>query len=82
MKLKHLAAVVAVATLTLAGCDNSKPAQTKLDLNTPAQKVSYGIGLTMGKNLKEDGMDDINPQAVAAGIADALADADQPVDDE
>lgn len=82
MKLKHLAAVVAVATLTLAGCDNSKPAQTKLDLNTPAQKVSYGIGLTMGKNLKEDGMDDINPQAVAAGIADALADAEQRVDDE
>lgn len=81
MKLKHLAAVVAVATLTLAGCDN-KAAEAKLDLQTPAQKVSYGIGLTMGKNLKSDGMDDINPQAVAAGIADALAGSKQRVDDE
>lgn len=81
MKLKHLAAVVAAATLTLAGCDN-KAADTKIDLQTPAQKVSYGIGLTMGKNLKDDGMDDINPQAVAAGITDALAGNEQRVDDE
>ncbi len=81
MKLKHLAAVVAVATLTLTGCDN-KAADSKLDLKTPAQKVSYGIGLTMGKNLKEDGMDDINPQAVAAGIADALSGGEQRVGDE
>lgn len=81
MKLKHLAAVVAVATLTLTGCDN-KPAQSKLDLKTHAEKVSYGIGLTMGKNLKQDGMDDINPQAVAAGVADALSGAQQRVGDE
>ena len=81
MKLKHLAAVVAVATLTLTGCDN-KGADDKVDLKTPAQKVSYGIGLTMGKNLQEDGMDDINPQAVAAGIADALAGSKQRLGDE
>ena len=81
MKLKHLAAVVAMATLALTGCDN-KATETKVDLQTPAQKVSYGIGLTMGKNLKDDGMDDINPQAVAAGIADALAGGEQRVDDE
>ncbi|MFB1010200.1 MAG: FKBP-type peptidyl-prolyl cis-trans isomerase [Thiopseudomonas sp.] len=72
MKLKHLAAVVAVATLTLAGCDN-KADTDKVELKTPAQKVSYGIGLGMGKNIKDDGIDGISPQAVAAGMADALA---------
>lgn len=81
MKVKHLAAVVAVATLTLTGCDNNK-ADTQIDLETPAHKVSYGIGLTMGKNLKDDGMEDISPQAVAAGIADALAGNQQRIDDE
>ena len=47
MKVKHLAAVVAVATLTLTGCDNNKAA-TQIDLAPPAHKVSYGIGLLMG----------------------------------
>ena len=81
MKLKHLAAVVAMATLALAGCDN-KAAETKVDLKTPVQKVSYGIGLTMGKNLKEDGLDDIDPQLLAVGITDGLAGAEQRLADE
>ncbi|MBS7326185.1 MAG: FKBP-type peptidyl-prolyl cis-trans isomerase [Thiopseudomonas sp.] len=80
MKLKHLAAVVAVATLTLTGCDN-KAAADKVELKTPEQKVSYGIGLGLGKNIKDDGIDGISPQAVAAGMADALA-GKQRLDDE
>ena len=35
----------------------------------------------MGKNFKEDGVDDLSPEAIAAGVADALADKEQRVDD-
>lgn len=80
MKLHRLAASVAVLSLVLAGCDNK--AADSSDLKTPAQKASYGIGLSMGKNLSQEGMDDLNSQAVALGIEDALAKKDQRLTDE
>lgn len=80
MKLHRLAASVAVLSLVLAGCDNK--AADSADLKTPAQKASYGIGLSMGKNLSQEGMDDLNSQAVALGIEDALAKKDQRLTDE
>ncbi|MDY0249904.1 MAG: FKBP-type peptidyl-prolyl cis-trans isomerase [Pseudomonas sp.] len=80
MKLHRLAASVAVLSLVLAGCDNQ--AADSADLKTPAQKASYGIGLSMGKNLSQEGMDDLDSQAVALGIEDALAKKDQRLTDE
>lgn len=80
MKLHRLAASVAVLSLVLAGCDNK--AADSADLKTPAQKASYGIGLSMGKNLSQEGMDDLDSQAVALGIEDALAKKNQRLTDE
>ena len=80
MKLHRLAASVAVLTLVLSGCDNS--AAVSSDLKTPAQKASYGIGLSMGKNLSQEGMDDLDSQAVALGIEDALTKKDQRLSDD
>src|SRR5690554_2859129 len=80
MKLHRLAASVAVLTLVLAGCDNQ--AAVSSDLKTPAQKASYGIGLSMGKNLSQEGMDDLDSQAVALGIEDALANKEQRLSDD
>jgi hypothetical protein len=57
MKQHRLAAAVALVGLVLAGCD----AQTSsVELKTPAQKASYGIGLNMGKSLAQEGMDDLD----------------------
>ena len=80
MKLHRLAASVAVLTLVLAGCDSGSKVSS--DLKTPAQKASYGIGLSMGKNLSQEGMDDLDSQAVALGIEDALAKKDQRLSDD
>ncbi len=79
MKFHHLAVAVAVTSILITGCNKD---EGKAELKTPAQKVSYGIGYSMGKNFKEDGVDDLSPQAIAAGVADALADKEQRVDDE
>ena len=74
---QHLAAV-ALVSLVLAGCDS----QTSAELKTPAQKASYGIGLNMGKSLAQEGMDDLDSQAVAQGIEDAIGKKEQKLKDE
>jgi len=64
--------------LVLAGCDS----ETSAKLETPAQKASYGIGLNMGKSLAQEGMADLDSNAVAQGIDDALGKKDQKLTDE
>jgi len=79
MKQHRLAAAVALVGLVLAGCD----AQTsEVELKTPAQKASYGIGLNMGKSLSQEGLDDLDSKAVAMGIEDAIGKKEQKLKDE
>jgi len=73
-----LAPAVALVGLVLVGCDS----QTSVKLDTPAQKASYGIGLNMGKSLAQEGMDDLDSQAVAQGIEDAIGKKEQKLTDE
>ena len=78
MKRNLLAVSVAVGVLVLAGCDKEK----QPELTTPIQQASYGIGLNMGQSLLQDGLDDIDPQALALGLQDALGKQEQRVGDE
>ena len=78
MKQHRLAAAVALVGLVLAGCDS----QTSVELKTPAQKASYGIGLNMGKSLAQEGMEDLDSKAVALGIEDAVGKKEQRIKDE
>lgn len=68
MKRNLLAASVALSIVTLVGC-NEKTAE----LTTPIQQASYGIGLNMGQSLLQDGLDDVDTQALALGMQDALS---------
>ncbi|MCY1407019.1 FKBP-type 22 kDa peptidyl-prolyl cis-trans isomerase [compost metagenome] len=78
MKQHRLAAAIALVGLVLAGCDS----KTEIELKTPAQKASYGIGLNMGKSLVQEGMDDLDSKAVAQGIEDAVGKQKQKITDE
>ena len=78
MKQNLLAVAVACAAFVLAGCED----KATVELTTPAQKASYGIGLNMGKSLVQEGMDDLDSKAVALGIEDALGKAPQRMSDE
>ncbi|SDS83150.1 FKBP-type peptidyl-prolyl cis-trans isomerase [Pseudomonas fuscovaginae UPB0736] len=78
MKQHRLAAAVALVSLVLAGCDS----HSSVELKTPAQKASYGIGLNMGKSLAQEGMDDLDSKAVAQGIEDAIGKKEQKLKDE
>jgi FKBP-type peptidyl-prolyl cis-trans isomerase FklB len=70
MKRKLLAAGIAAGLLSLVGCGET---ETEVQITTPIQQASYGIGLNMGESLRQDGLDDIDPQALALGMQDALA---------
>jgi FKBP-type peptidyl-prolyl cis-trans isomerase FklB len=65
---QYLAAVLVVC---LTGCQSSgdKP----VTLSTQKDKVSYSIGLSVGKNLGRDSIS-IDPQAFLRGVLDATAD--------
>lgn len=47
-------------------------AQDKLDLKDPKQRASYSIGADIGANFKRQDLE-IDPKAMAAGLADAVA---------
>jgi len=63
-------AVVGALLIGLAACQGSTP--KKVELQTPKDKVSYSIGLDIGKNLKRQGME-IDTRILAQGIEDAVA---------
>lgn len=77
MKRKLLAASVAFSVLALAGCGEKEP-----KLESSIQQASYGIGLNMGESLLNDGLDDIDPEALALGMKDALAGKDPRLDEQ
>lgn len=68
MKRNLLAASVALSIITLVGCSEKEP-----ELTTSIQQASYGIGLNMGQSLVQDGLEDIDTQALALGMEDALS---------
>jgi FKBP-type peptidyl-prolyl cis-trans isomerase len=64
-----ITAVVVVATAW--GCDKADP-----KIETDMDKASYSIGFDIGSNLREQGIDDINLDAMLLGMRDAQAGAD------
>ena len=63
--LSVVAALLVVVSLT-------STAQKKAELKTQKQKASYGIGLNIGKNFKEQ-FPDVDVDAMVRGFKDALA---------
>lgn len=62
---------IAVVAVVLAGCQGTGDKKVKLE--SQMDKVSYSIGLSIGKNLNRDSIV-VNQAALLAGINDASAD--------
>ena len=60
----------ALALGLLAG--SASAADTKMTLKDEKDKVSYSIGLNIGKSMKQEGLD-INPDALATAMKDVFA---------
>lgn len=78
MKLLKTVPVVLTGALLLAACGQE---EKKVTFENHIDQASYGVGLNIGRQLSQEGVE-MNSDAVAAGIKDALSDAEQRVDDE
>jgi FKBP-type peptidyl-prolyl cis-trans isomerase FklB len=59
-------------TPATAGKAPAAKSQSALTLTTPKDKVSYAIGLSVGKSLHKDSVD-VDPNVLVQGLRDALA---------
>ena len=77
MKRNLLAATVAIGIVTLMGCNKEK----EPELTTSTQQVSYGLGLNMGQSLAQDGLTDVDLDALKLGMQDALDGTEPRIDE-
>jgi FKBP-type peptidyl-prolyl cis-trans isomerase FklB len=72
MKTRFIAVAVALCLLLIAsGCTAQDQRGKTRELKTLTDRVSYGIGLNIGKDFKEQHID-VNPDLLAQGIRDAM----------
>ncbi len=76
MKSSGVVSTVFIMSL-IAGCeDPGSSSAGKLDLNTETDSVSYSLGLSVAQNVKTQGLENINPEAVAKAFHDVFADSE------
>jgi FKBP-type peptidyl-prolyl cis-trans isomerase FklB len=85
MRIQSFALACAVTAVSLVSvyaqdaakpaAETAKPKKPAAPAMTPKQKASYGIGMNVGRSIKQQGLgaDDLDVNAVARGIFDALA---------
>jgi FKBP-type peptidyl-prolyl cis-trans isomerase FklB len=65
---------IVMLMVALMVISSAAPSQKKAELKTQRQKASYGIGMDIGKNFKEQ-FPDVDVDAMVRGFRDALAGA-------
>ena len=75
MKVKTLFTGL-LAISILYSCQESQPGKKSVELNTKLDSVSYAWGLTLGRNIKRNGMEEINYEALSQAIEDILSDSE------
>lgn len=77
MKFKFSYLVLAIALLSFAACNKSATSSTSgadAELNNELDSVSYSLGVDVAKNIGRTGVEEINIQAFAAGLAHVMND--------
>ena len=74
MKLKALTLALGLGVFAFSSCD--KKVDTNMALNTTIDSVSYSIGASFGGNLLQSNLEEINQDALLAGLNAALAQED------
>lgn len=77
MKLLKTAPVFVMGALLLSGCNQ----ENSVKLENHIDQASYGVGLNIGRQLAQEDVK-VNAEAVAAGIKDAINNADPRITDE
>lgn len=73
--LRTISTVVLTSTLVLSGCYEAKEPQEKSGqpaLDTDYQKLSYGLGLNIGSGIAQQGVPELDIDALVAGIRESV----------
>ncbi len=73
MKMIKISAVtmsIVAAMFLMSSCDQMSGAKKDVSLNSELDSVSYAIGIDIGQNIKGQGFDEINAEAIAKGFDD------------
>lgn len=79
--MKGYSLIIASALcMLLAACGNEETSQPETDqeggfsIDNPNDKLSYALGVNVADNVKRQGLEEVNPEAIAQGFADYYAD--------
>ena len=79
MNLKSLSLAVVLSAATLMSCNGQK-GKNDVKLANAADSTSYAIGLSIGTNLKKDGLTELNLDIMKKGMADVMKGDSLPFD--
>lgn len=60
--------------IALASCQNGSHGEFSGTFNNDIDSVSYALGLSVGSNVKQSGLEDLNVAAIAKGFAHSMGD--------
>jgi FKBP-type peptidyl-prolyl cis-trans isomerase FklB len=73
MKYSALFLIASFTVCSFTSCDGQKKSKTgEGKITTTVDSVSYGIGATIGRNLKKDGLDSIDVDLLSRGIREVF----------
>jgi len=73
-KMKSLFAVAVLAVVTITSCNSQSMEKVKLE--TEVDSFSYSLGVNVGQNIKQQGVNEVNALAFSKAIADVFAEGD------
>jgi FKBP-type peptidyl-prolyl cis-trans isomerase FklB len=71
MKYKSLLLASCLSFATLISCNGQK-GKTNVTLKSQSDSVAYGIGVSIGQNMKKDGLDSLNLDILMAAMRTAI----------
>jgi FKBP-type peptidyl-prolyl cis-trans isomerase FklB len=71
MKKKVFALAVSFFMVTLLSCEGQK-GKSPVSLKNNSDSVAYSIGISIGSNMKKDGLDSLNLEVLKQGIESAI----------
>lgn len=71
MNKKIFALAICFSTVALLSCEGQK-GKTSISLKNTADSVSYSIGVSIGANMKKDGLDSLNLDVLKEAIHSAI----------
>jgi FKBP-type peptidyl-prolyl cis-trans isomerase FklB len=72
--------VLAAGFVFIGGCSGQEMSTKEVQLNNEIDSVSYSLGVNIAQNIKSQGMDEVNVDALAKAFHDVLGDQTLKID--